>query len=573
MRLAVSALLPWLAHYDAGVPPTLEPYPQRTLLDYLADTVRTRPDHAVLIFKGRAMSCSELERSSDAFAAALADLGIKKGDRVALCLPNCPQFLVAQYGAWKIGAIICPFNPTYTEREMEDALNATGAETVVVLNRFYERVKSVQPRTSLRRVIATGIKEYLSPVLRLAYTLLKERKDGERITLAAGDLRFQDLLARHRGAARPDVAVSPNDNAAILMSGGTTGTPKGVLGVHRNLVIAGLQARAWLASTLQEWTDSMMVPLPLFHTFTHTGAQSLALINHNPLILIPNPRDLPDLLKEINRTKPAFLLAVPTLLSGIMNHSLARAGKVDFRSIKLCFCGATALMAETKRRFEELTGGVILEGYSLTEAQMAVVANPAKGEKKIGSVGMPLPDVRVRIVDAENGTTPMPLREVGEIVLDAPQIMEGYWQHPEQTREMLRVDEQGKRALYTGDLGYVDDDGYLFIVDRKKDLIKTSGYQVWPREIEEVISAHPAVMGVGVVGLPDPNKGERVKAWIVRRAGMSVTDAELKAFCREHLAPYKTPSEFEFVDELPMTQVGKVLRRALKERELSKTNA
>ena len=317
----------------------------------------------------------------------------------------------------------------------------------------------------------------------------------------------------------------------------------------------------------------MMVPLPLFHTFTHTGAQSLALINHNPLILIPNPRDLPDLLKEINRTKPAFLLAVPTLLSGIMNHSLARAGKVDFRSIKLCFCGATALMAETKRRFEELTGGVILEGYSLTEAQMAVVANPAKGEKKIGSVGMPLPDVRVRIVDAENGTTPMPLREVGEIVLDAPQIMEGYWQHPEQTREMLRVDEQGKRALYTGDLGYVDDDGYLFIVDRKKDLIKTSGYQVWPREIEEVISAHPAVMGVGVVGLPDPNKGERVKAWIVRRAGMSVTDAELKAFCREHLAPYKTPSEFEFVDELPMTQVGKVLRRALKERELSKTNA
>lgn len=456
---------------------------------------------------------------------------------------------------------------------MEDALNATGAETVVVLNRFYDRVKSVQPRTSLRRVITTGIKEYLSPVLRVAYTLLKERKDGERITLAAGDSRFQDLVARHRGAARPDISISPNDNAAILMSGGTTGTPKGVLGVHRNLVIAGLQTRAWLASTLQEWTDSIMVPLPLFHTFTHTGAQSLALINHNPLILIPNPRDLPDLLKEINRTKPAFLLAVPTLLSGIMNHSLARAGKVDFRSIKLCFCGATALMAETKRRFEELTGGVILEGYSLTEAQMAVVANPARGEKKIGSVGMPLPDVRVRIVDAENGTMPMPLREVGEIVLDAPQLMEGYWQRPEQTREMLRVDEQGKRALYTGDLGYLDDDGYLFIVDRKKDLIKTSGYQVWPREIEEVISAHPAVAEVGVVGLPDPIKGERVKAWIIRRAGMSVTDAELKAFCRERLAPYKTPSEFEFVDDLPKTQVGKVLRRALKERELAKANA
>jgi long-chain acyl-CoA synthetase len=472
---------------------------------------------------------------------------------------------------WKAGAIVCPFNPTYTAREMTDVLTTSGAETIVVLNRFYAQIKSIQSQTSLRRVIATGIKEYLPGLLRIAYGLLKERKDGERISLAPGDLRLADLLARHRGAERPDLAIAPNDPAAILMSGGTTGTPKGVLGVHRNMVIAGLQLRAWLASTMLEWTDTLMAPLPLFHALTHTGAQSLALINHNPLILIPNPRDLKDLLGTINRQRPAFISAVPTLLSGIMNDPMARAGKVDFRSIKLTFSGAAPLMAETKRRFEEATGGVIVEGYSLTEAQMAVIANPARGEKKVGSVGMPLPDVVVRIVDSNDGSTEMATGQVGEVVISAPQLMEGYWERPAETREMLRKDEHGERALYTGDLGYLDADGYLFLVDRKKDLIKTSGYQVWPREIEEVIAAHPAVAEVGVVGVPDPAKGERVKAWIIYRPGMAASEAELKAFCRERLAPYKVPSHFEFVNELPKTQVGKVLRRALKERELEKT--
>ena len=561
---------PWLAHYDPGVPTTLEPYPERTLLDYLADTERDHPDHPIVIFKGRRISAAELERQSNAFAASLAGLGVGKGDRVALALPNCPQFFIAQYGTWKVGAIVCPFNPTYTPREITDALTTTGAETLVVLNRFYDKVKSVQAETSVRRVITTGIKEYLSPVLRAAYTLLKEKKDGERIAVASGDFRFGDLLRRHRRSPPPAVKVSPNEPAAILMSGGTTGTPKGVLGHHRNLVIAGLQLQAWLKSTMLEWTDTLMVPLPLFHTFTQTGAQSLGLINHNPLALIPNPRDLPDLLGEINRVRPAFLLAVPTLLNGIINHPLARAGKVNFRSIKLCFCGAAALMAETKKRFEDATGGVIVEGYSLTEAQMAVIANPARGEKKIGSVGMPLPDVRIRIVDSEEGTRSLPTGEVGEIVIKAPQLMKGYWQRPDETREMLREDESGECSLYTGDLGYLDADGYLFIVDRKKDLIKTGGFQVWPREIEEVIATHPAIAEVGVIGVPDETRGERVKAWVVCRPGSSVTEAELRAFCRDRLAPYKVPSQIEIVSELPKTQVGKVLRRALKEREQAK---
>ena len=568
--MSIAQSRPWLTHYDAGVPRTLTPYPERTLLDYVSETARTRPEHAALIFKGHRVTYAELERQSDAFAAGLVARGIDAGARVGLCLPNTPQFLIAEFGVWKAGAIAAPINPTYSDRELQLALSASGAEAVVVLNRFYEKLKAIQGQTSVRRFIATGIKEYLPFALRMGYTLLKEKEEGEHITLRDGDERFADLIARHKAAPRPDRSVRPDDPAVILMSGGTTGTPKGVVGSHRGMVAAGIQLSAWLKSAMHEWTDTIMLPLPLFHTYGNTGVQSLAIINHNPICLIADARDFGGLLKDIATEKPAFICAVPTLLNAILNHKLARAGKVDFHSIKLCFCGAAPLLAETQRRFEELTGGVIVEGYSLTEAQMAVVANPVRGEKKISSVGMPLPDVDVRIVDADDGDTPKPIGEVGEIVISAPQLMLGYWQRPDETNEMLHTNARGERLLYTGDLGYLDTDGYLFIVDRKKDLIKTSGYQVWPREIEEIISAHPSVAEVGVVGLPDRMRGETVKAFIVLRPGTTATEAELKTFCRDRLAPYKVPSQFEFVSDLPKTQVGKVLRRALKEQELAK---
>jgi long-chain acyl-CoA synthetase len=562
----------WLSNYDDDVPPTLEPYPDRSLTDYLRDSATRWPDRPALLFKGSAVSYRQLDDQSNALAAAMVDMGIKRGDRVALCLPNCPQFLLAEFAAWKVGAIACPFNPTYSDREMEEALRATGAETLVVLNRFYDKVKGIQSHTSLRRIIATNIKEYLPLKLRLAYTLMKEKNEGDRIAIREGDFRVAELLKRFRRSPAPTIASSVYDPAVILMSGGTTGTPKGVVGSHRGMVIAGLQLRAWLRSAMEEWTDTIMLPLPLFHTYANTGVQSLAFINHNPIALIPNPRELRDVLKEIIDVRPAFICTVPTLLNGMMNHPLARAGKVDFSSIKLCFSGAAALMDETKKRFEALTGGVIVEGYSLTEAQMAVMANPVRGEKKSGSVGMPLPDVHVRIVDSDDGKTPIPTREVGEIVIRAPQLMQGYWQKPDETSAMVRTDEVGERVLYTGDLGYLDEDGYLFIVDRKKDLIKTCGFQVWPREIEEVISSHPAVAEVGVAGLPDQMRGETVKAWIVLRPGESVSGAEMKLFCRDRLAPYKVPAKYEFVTELPKTQIGKVLRRVLRQQEADKSD-
>lgn len=564
------AVKPWLDHYDADVPSTLVPYSDRTLLDYVAETARTKPDGPLALFQRRVLTYGELERSSDACAAAFVSIGVRPGDRVALCLPNVPQFLIAEFGAWKAGAIVCPFNPAYTDHEIEDALATTGAETVVVLNRFYGKLKAIQSRTALKRIVSTGAKDYLPPILRLAYTFFKEEKEGERITLSDGDFRLGELLTRHRRAARPDVRVSADDPAVILMSGGTTGTPKGVVGVHRSMVTAGRQLQAWLQSAMREWTDSIMCPLPLFHTYGNTGMQSLAIVNHNPIVLIADARDTGGLIAEIERTKPSFICAVPTLLTTIMNHPRTRAGKVAFDSIKLCFSGAAPLMAETKRRWEEMTGGVIVEGYSLTEAQMAVVANPVRGEKKIGSVGMPLPDVEVRIVDDEQGEHRLGQGEVGEIVIAAPQLMHGYWQRDNETRQMLRIGADGERLLFTGDLGYLDEDGYLFLVDRKKDLIKTSGYQVWPREVEEVISSHPAVAECCIAGLPDAARGEIVKAWVVLRPGSSVTAGELKSFCRERLAAYKVPSRWEFVAEMPKTMAGKVLRRVLRQRELEK---
>ena len=551
----------WLRNYDRGVPATLGPYPDRTLLDDVAEAAAERPDAPALLFKGHTVSQGELERRSGAFAAALAALGVAKGDRVALLLPNCPQFLICELGAWKAGAIVVPLNPIYTEQELQGALTRTGAETIVVLTPFYHRIKAVQPATALTRVIATNVKEYLPPLLRVLFTLAKERKDGHRVRLQPGDLWLRELLDQHAGAPRPAVAVGSDDPASILMSGGTTGTPKGVVGLHRHYTITGRQIGTWLQAGTTPWDDVLMAALPLFHSFANIGIQSVALRNHNALALVPNPRDLDDLLATINKTRPAAFSAVPTLFSAIMRHPKVQAGKVDFSSVRVCFSGAAPLLAETKRRFEELTGGRIVEGYSLTEAMLACAVNPVEGPNKIGSVGMPLPDVEMRIVDPDSGER-LSTGQVGEILIRAPQLMAGYWDDPEETAATLRTHD-GERWLHTGDLGYLDEDGYLFIVDRIKDLIKTHGYQVWPREIEEVLAAHPAVAEVGVAGVPDEAKGEVAKAWVVLAAGQQASVEELRAFCRERLAPYKVPATVEFRDELPKTMVGKVLRRAL----------
>jgi long-chain acyl-CoA synthetase len=552
----------WLTNYDPDVAPTLEPYPDRTLVDYLADLARDHGEKPAILFKGASMSYADLEAQSNAFAAALAGLGVRPGDRIAVLLPNCPQFMVAQFGIWKAGGIVVALNPIYTEREVETALTSFGASIAIVLTPFYLRVKNVQARTAVKRVIATSIKEYLPPVLRVLFTLFKEKKDGHRIALSSGDLWFQALLQAHRSAPRPAITVRPDDRAVILSSGGTTGTPKGVVGLHRHYVAAGRQLYAWIKSALAG-RDVVMLPLPLCHVYANVGVQPLSILAAAPISLVPNPRDLGDLLKTIRQVKPTFFNGIPTLYTAILNHPDVRAGKVDLRSIKLCFSGAAALMAETKKRFEEATGARIVEGYSLTEGMMACCVNPVQGPNKIGSIGLPLPDVEVLIVDAEHGTREMTAGEVGELILRAPQHMTEYWNNPGETSETLRAHGEGGPWVHTGDLAYMDDEGYIFLVDRKKDMMKTSGFQVWPREIEEVLAAHPAVMEVSVAGVPDATKGEVPRAWVVLRAGQSATEDELRAYCRERLAPYKVPAKVEFRKDLPKTMVGKVLRRAL----------
>lgn len=549
---------PWLSHYDEGVPATLQPYPRTTLVDVISETARLRPEHPALIFKGEQISYGELEWRSDALAAALAAQGLRKGDRVAILMPNCPQYVIAELGVWKAGGIVASVNPLYTGPELEHALKECGAETAIVLTLFYDKVKSVQARTSLKRIIATNIREYLPKALMVLFMLFKEKKEGHRIRLQPGDLWLADLIREHAGQARPKVAIAPEDPGLILFTGGTTGLSKAAYATHQALIMAGMQIRAWFHSMLVEWDDRFLGSLPLFHVFAAVGVQAVAFLGRGPIVLIPNPRDLDDVVENIEKTRPTFVPGVPTLFIALLNHPKVKAGKVDMTSIKLCISGAAALMLDTKQRFEAITGGRIVEGYALTESMMGAVISPVNGAYKPGFVGMPITDVVVRIVDADTGLTELPLGEVGEITVQAPELMLGYWQRPDETAALLR-----DGWLFTGDLGYLDEDGYLTIVDRKKDVIKPSGFQVWPREVEEVIAKHPAVAEVGVAGVPDPYQGEAVKACVVLRAGMTATADEIREFCKASLVGYKVPKQVEFRTALPKSAVGKVLRREL----------
>ncbi|MEI2692304.1 MAG: AMP-binding protein [Anaerolineae bacterium] len=437
---------PWLKNYDKGVPATLQPYLQQTIVDVMRETVSQRPDHMMLYFKGTKLSYGQLDQLSDQFANALIAMGVKKGDRVALVMPNIPQFVVAEFGAWKAGAIAACINPLYTEYEMEHALNECGAETAVVMTLFYDKVKRVQAKTKVKRVIAANIREYLPFIVRLLFTLVKEKKDGHRIVLQQGDFWFQDLLKQYKGSGRPKVTISPSDNAIILFTGGTTGLSKAAVGSHEALVISGKQIFAWFQNILKEYNEIFLTALPLFHVFANAGVQMAVLASRGSMVLVPNARDIPDVMKTIEKTKATFFPSVPTMFNAMLNYPLVTEGKVDLRSIKLCISGASALLQDTKESFERLTGSRIVEGYALTESMMAICCTPVEGKYKLGSIGMPVPDVFVRIADVEDDNKTLPLGEghVGELVLRAPQLMLGYWQRPEATGR----DAQERRAVH-----------------------------------------------------------------------------------------------------------------------------
>jgi long-chain acyl-CoA synthetase len=455
-------------------------------------------------------------------------------------------------------------NPLYTPPEIEYQASDAGIEFMFVMTNFYETIKKAQPKTKIKKMIVTNLKETLPPVLRVLFTLAREKKAGFRIEggLRDGDIWFQDVLAKYKNAPRPDVEISPDDTALFQYSGGTTGVSKGAVATHYNVVANTLQIKTWMVN-IEEGNEIVLMGIPLFHVYGMVAGMHFAMAGGASMVMIPNVRDLKDVLENINKFKPTIFPGVPTLYNALNNHPEVAAGKYNLSSIKACISGSAPLLRETKEKFEKLSGGVVFEGFGLSEAPTATHCNPLLGENRTGSIGLPLPNVDCEIISLDDGETVLPVGEVGELVINSPNVMKGYHNMPTETANTLRKLKDGKTWLFTGDIARVDEDGYFYIVDRKKELIKPGGYQVWPREVEEVIAAHPKVMEVGVAGIPDPYRGETVKAWVVLKAGETLAEEDLKSFCKDKLAAYKVPTHYEFRTELPKTTVGKILRREL----------
>ena len=554
---------PWLAHYDKGVPHTVE-IPNAPLFHLLEESARKYPDRACTIFKGAVITYREMNELTDRVAAALADMGVKRGDRVGIFMPNTPQFVMAYYGILKAGGSVVATNPLYTPPEIEHQASDAGIEVMFVMTNFYKTIKKAQPKTKIKKLIVTNLKETLPPLLRILFTLAREKKGGFRIEggLQEGEVWLQDLLAKYKGASRPDVKIDPDDTALFQYSGGTTGVSKGAVATHKNVLANTLQMRGWFVN-MEAGKEIFLMGIPLFHVYGMVAGMNLAMATGSTMVMVPNVRDLKDVMDNISKYRCTIFPGVPALYNGINNHPDVKAGKYDLSSIKACISGSAPLMRETKEQFERLTGGKVFEGYGLSEAPTGTHCNPLLGVNKTGSIGMPLPNMECRIVSLDDGETDLAPGEIGELLLHGPQVMKGYHNMPTETANSLRRDRDGKTWLYTGDIVRMDEDGYFYIVDRKKELIKPGGFQVWPREVEEAIASHPKVLEVGVGGIPDPNRGETVKAWIVLKPDETLTVEELKAHCKERLAPYKVPTHFEFRSELPKTTVGKILRREL----------
>ena len=526
---------PWLKHYDPGVASRLN-YPPVPVFHFLDEAARRCPERPCTIFKDEIISYRQMADRTEQAAVALRRLGIRRGQRVGLFMPNCPEFVLAYFAVLKAGAVVVAINPLYTPPEIVHQANDAGPETVIAASALYERIKAAQTGTGIRRIIVIG-----------------------EADLQAGDLPFSQLLdgkpAPPRTGELP--AVRSEDIALLQYTGGTTGVAKGAVALHRNLVANTLQFKAWM-STLEEEQETFLLALPVYHIYGMVCGMLLGMALRASIVILPNPRDIDDLLANVQKHRVSYFPAVPTLYNAINSHPEVAAGRVDLTTIKACISGSAPLMKSTKERFESLTGGRICEGYGLSEAPTATHCNPLRGENRIGSIGLPLPDVDARVVSLEDGRTELSPGERGELILRSPQVMHGYHRRPAETRRVLQ-----DGWLHTGDIARMDPDGYFYIVDRKKELIKPGGMEVWPREVEEAIAAHPKVLEAAVAGIPDEYRGETVKAWIVVRTGQTLSGPEVQAWCRERLAPFKVPTAVEFREQLPKSTVGKVLKREL----------
>ncbi len=551
----------WYKSYDPGVPHDLE-LPPKTLPRFLEEAAAEYPNNIAVQFMSGRLTFNELNNEVDSFARMLAGKGLKPGTRVALHMPNCPQYLIAFYGTLRAGCIVTPCNPLYVERELIHQLNDSGAEAIVTLSRFYPLVRDVQDKTKLRLVIATSIKDYLGSLLKILYTLLKEKKEGDRVTLAPGHFWLRDLLKQYRSHPLPGVKEDLQKPACYMYTGGTTGVPKGAVLTHGNILANALQAKEWLQH-YDEGKEIGLGALPFFHSYGMSIAMNLALVLKGKLITVPQFKTK-EILEIIHKEKPTLFPGVPTMYVAINNAPDVE--KYDLSSIKVCISGAAPLPVEVQKQFEKITKGARLrEGYGLTETSPVTHCNPIFGENRSGSIGLPFPGVDAKIVDLADPSREMPVGEKGQLAVKGPQVMRGYLNREEDNRDIFY-----DGYILTGDIAIMDEDGYFYIVDRQKDMVIAGGYNIFPREIEEVLYTHEKILEVCVAGVPHEYRGETIKAYIVLKEGQSMTEQEVVDFCAKNLTKYKVPKIVEFREELPKTMIGKILRRALVEEEMAK---
>lgn len=557
------AVHPWVRHYETGVPARIDvpDHPLGWLLDQAASRFA---NHTALIYHGTKLSYAQLSDLATHFAIKLQQLGIKKGDRVAVALPNIPQYPIAFYGALQAGAVVVPTNPLYTEREMQHQISDSGARIMIMLDMFYPVVRAIRQQTALEHIILTSPADYLPPLLRMLYPLSQRGAKLPQPPLTSSEQKGDPTL--HTMAAilkeEPTEQLMPvqsgGDELAVLQyTGGTTGLSKGAMLTHRNLLANTLQNCSWVPKARIGEEVSLCVA-PFFHSYGMTVGMNLSIYQGATMALLPRFK-AKEVLAAIKRYHPTMFPGIPTMYIAIMQKAGEHAEYM--KSIRYCISGASPLPAKVQADFEKLSGGRLVEGYGLSEASPVTHCNPLTDENRNGSIGLPMPGVEAVVLDRE-ATKPLPPNEIGEIAVKGPNIMQGYWKREEETKNIFL-----DGWMLTGDIGKMDEDGYFYVVDRSKDLILASGFNVYPREVEEILFAHPAITEAAVVGVPHEYRGETVAAFVVLKPGYDPSDetrASILAFCKENLTAYKVPKMLEFRDSLPKTLVGKVLRRELR---------
>ncbi|MES1037980.1 MULTISPECIES: long-chain-fatty-acid--CoA ligase [Peribacillus] len=553
---------PWQAIYPEQIPAVLS-YEDKPLYSFLKESAEEFPDKVSIHFQGKELTFREVHESALKFAAYLKSIGLQKGERVAVMLPNCPQGVISFFGILMAGGVVVQTNPTYTERELEYQMKDSGAKIILAMDILFPRVSAVASRTEIEHIIVTAIKEYLPFPKNLIYPFIQKKQYGIVINVEhEGNHHLFSEIMKRKIAEEVTVPIDVDNDLALLQyTGGTTGFPKGVMLTHKNLLANTKMCNAWLYKN-KRGEERILAILPFFHVYGMTTVLVLSVMEGNTMIIMPK-FDVKATLKTIQKQKPTMFPGAPTMYIGLLNHP--DIAKYDLSSINACISGSASLPLEVQEQFEKITGGKLVEGYGLSETSPVTHANFIWDQPRVkGSIGLPWPDTDAVILSLENFEE-LPPNEIGEIAIKGPQVMQGYWNRPDETEKTFK-----NGWLLTGDLGYMDEQGFFYVVERKKDTIIAGGFNIYPREVEEVLYEHEAIQEVVVAGIPDPYRGETVKAYVVLKKNARATEEELNEFARKNLASYKVPRSYEFRNELPKTTIGKILRRVLIEEEKKK---